>query len=368
MEFCTPENKNSALSQIEKIDADMGGTEILAPLHAAYTMMENTFNNIFLLTDGEVYNVEEVIALARKNRSQARIFSFGIGYGPSHALIRGIAKVSGGGAVFISPDESIKEKVVRQFTRFSTQRVTDISINWGDLTVTNVPSPLPPVFSGEPFTIFGLVKDGDTEEIGFTGKAGDETIRFNAPITDIGENDLIPVLWAKQWIQELETGNGATSGSRQVERKREKIEKEIENIALKFQLMSSRTSFVAVLEREDDEKNLEKPVFTRVPVQLTRGWHGRTQKSLRLNNLVLNKTWGRKYKLLEQHSRSLPDMHMASRPERIHESANLETGFKKKNYAGFYNALKNCRAGSGEFRWDETFLYRLQLQIGRAHV
>jgi len=47
-------------------------------------MMGKAFCDIFLLTDGEVYNIDEVTELAGKHRDRARVFSFGIGYGPSH--------------------------------------------------------------------------------------------------------------------------------------------------------------------------------------------------------------------------------------------------------------------------------------------
>jgi Ca-activated chloride channel family protein len=79
-----------------------------------------------LLTDGAVYNDEEMISLARKHRNYARIFSFGIGHSPNENLVRGPARVTRGVAQFISPDESIEDKVIRQFCRLSTPVMSDV--------------------------------------------------------------------------------------------------------------------------------------------------------------------------------------------------------------------------------------------------
>jgi len=364
---CTDENRKAALTFVEKIDADMGGTEIFAPLVAAYAMMGKAFCNIFLLTDGEVYNIDEVTELAGKHRDRARVFSFGIGYGPSHALIEGVATASGGGAVFISPDESIEEKVTRQFARFGTPRVTDIAVDWGGLTVADIPLPYPPVFSGEPFALFGLVAGGNAGEIVLTGKSGESGIRFVAPVTAMGDDDLIPILWAKQQIRELETGGIALKGSQQVERKREKTESEIERVALEFQLMSSRTSFVAVMEREDGKKSLETPVFMRVPTQLTRGWHG-VDASISMCKAPAVRYEARHQRCVStgQGSYSSEAIYRTGKHDHIISekiSPRKKVVQRKRSseelaQQNLYNYLHNCRKDSGEFAWNDFFLTR----------
>ena len=371
---CTDENRKWALSRMEKIDADMGGTELMAPLNAAYTMMKEGFFNIFLLTDGEVGNVEEIVELAGRNRSRARVFSFGIGYGPSRALIEGVAKMSGGGSVFISPDESIEEKVIRQFRRLSTPKVVDISVDWGGLTVTDTPRFFPPIFSDEPLTFFGLVEKGRSEEVVLTGKTGGGTIWLVAPLTDIGEDNLVPVLWAKQRIGELEFGGFELTGSRQIERKSKLADKKIEKIALDFQLMSSRTSFVAVMERKDGEKSFEIPAYVRVPNQLTRGWHGmdRGHVSFSLGEPVAEYvSESSDFRM----SMGIGEKSIVREPSRrIGVQENNEIKYctidildawtpKELEYRKFYEHLYNCRRDSGEFVWDSTFLSQYAFPI-----
>ena len=97
-------NFEKSIGEIEKMKADMGGTEI-------YKALEDVFNSsydpsiprhIFLLTDGAVFNPKEVIKLIHRNRSSAKLHTFGIGSGASRDLIRGCAKAGGGNCYFIS--------------------------------------------------------------------------------------------------------------------------------------------------------------------------------------------------------------------------------------------------------------------------
>ena len=62
---------------------------------------------IFLLTDGEISNVTEVLDLCRSMASSTRIFSFGLGKSPSRSLVKGLARATNGRFVFIPPNASV---------------------------------------------------------------------------------------------------------------------------------------------------------------------------------------------------------------------------------------------------------------------
>ena len=95
----------AASAHVADMQADLGGTEILRALKAALSHVaeEGLPKQIVVLTDGEVTNTDEVIALARAYSAQARIFTFGVGVGvgagAGHPLVRGLARAADGTTV-----------------------------------------------------------------------------------------------------------------------------------------------------------------------------------------------------------------------------------------------------------------------------
>jgi Ca-activated chloride channel family protein len=141
-----------------RMQADLGGTEILAPLQQILSIkpQPGTIRNIIILTDGQVSNEAAVLDLARKHRAYNRIFSFGIGSACSAYLVKGLARATGGAAEFISGKERIEDKVLRTFSRIASPMLTDLHIDWGGAEVQTL-AELPPVFDGELMTIFGKI-------------------------------------------------------------------------------------------------------------------------------------------------------------------------------------------------------------------
>lgn len=83
----------------------------------------------------------------------------------------------------------------------------------------------------------------------------------------------IAVLWARQMIRQLE-GSGASGGSRQIARKQDIKSKQILELAKKYCLMSSQSSFVLVETVPDQQKSGKEIELRRIPVALAREWGG----------------------------------------------------------------------------------------------
>lgn len=68
------ENLKEATQLAETMQADLGGTEILAPLNWVFSqpLVKGHPRQLFLLTDGEVGNTQQVIDLVQKNSKSAR--------------------------------------------------------------------------------------------------------------------------------------------------------------------------------------------------------------------------------------------------------------------------------------------------------
>ncbi|XP_063427409.1 von Willebrand factor A domain-containing protein 5A-like [Mytilus trossulus] len=145
--------------------ANMGGTNILSPLSAIYSMENNKDypRQIFLLTDGEVSNTEAVVNLVGQNSRNSRVFTFGVGHGASTSLIKNVAKAGAGRATFIKDEkDNMKAKVIRALEFSMEDSFADVVLEWNlpkGCTATNIPSQQPNVFNGDRLSIFALLQN-----------------------------------------------------------------------------------------------------------------------------------------------------------------------------------------------------------------
>jgi Ca-activated chloride channel homolog len=266
-----------ALKYLSGSNADLGGTEILAPLQAIQRKItaEKTAS-VVLLTDGEIGNEEQVIDLVRSQNGRLRMFPVGIGNGPNEYFIKQMARITGGAAELISPNERIEPKVLRLFTKVSSNSsIQDLKVDWGTkVLVSKIPSS---AYFGETISIFARLDSAKTlpEKITVSGTINKLSRNWTADIINT-ENDDVPVsaLWARTKIREFEEPAAVVPGSQQIQRKGEKAKQEIIALSKKYGIISSETSFVAVESRPGTEKTTGEVVLRKVPVMLTNGWGG----------------------------------------------------------------------------------------------
>ena len=72
---------------------------------------------IYLITDGAVYNTQEIVSYIKNNRGSSVVHTFGIGYGVSTELIKECARAGGGNHEFISEPSEIENKVMLALQR-----------------------------------------------------------------------------------------------------------------------------------------------------------------------------------------------------------------------------------------------------------
>lgn len=278
------ESLQKASERVKNMRADLGGTEILGPLKAILGAKPNPElpRQLFVLTDGQVSNTEEVISLVRKHSHTTRVFTFGIGAGASHHLVKGMARAGGGSAEFISPGERIEKKVLRQLRRALVPALTDVKVDWGGLEVEQAPYRVPPVFAGGRVLVYGFIDEAAANPVEVTlnahGTRGAMSFKVPIDVQNAVPGTLIGTLAARTMIRDLEEEASvlhAQSGSRQKRRKDERdklVKEQIVRLGVAYGLVSKHTSFVAVEMRDtpaEGELQLRK-----VPVALTSGWGG----------------------------------------------------------------------------------------------
>ncbi|GLD50388.1 von Willebrand factor A domain-containing protein 5B1 [Lates japonicus] len=121
-----------ACEYVRKIRADMGGTNILAPLNwiLRQPMLSGHPRLLFLLTDGAVSNTGKVIELVRSHARYIRCFTFGIGQNACRRLVQGLATVSKGTAEFLAEGERLQPKMIKSLKKTMSPVLSDISIEW----------------------------------------------------------------------------------------------------------------------------------------------------------------------------------------------------------------------------------------------
>lgn len=271
-----------ATRHVRGLEADLGGTEILPALEHVLEAPPRAGlpRQVLVLTDGEVSNTDAVIALARRHAGHARIFTFGIGAGASHHLVKGLARAGEGEAEFIAPNERIEGKVLRQLGRALSPALTEVSVDWGGLAAQQAPHEVPPVFADGRVLLFARLERPRPATVTLRATGPDGPLSFSLPLdpAPASEGTLVATLWARRLIRDLEEGRSplhARRGSQQpraLALKDEPVKQEIVRLGTRFNLVSRYTSFVAVAERETPIEG--EAQLRRVPVAITTGWHG----------------------------------------------------------------------------------------------
>ena len=115
----------------DNLRANLGGTNILEVLRDLFKLKRVGSGElcIFLMTDGEVYNLEEILSLTRTVCGKNRIFTLGIGSGADPGVVEGLASITGGFCDFVFDDENYANKVIPQLEASMKPSLTNVNIH-----------------------------------------------------------------------------------------------------------------------------------------------------------------------------------------------------------------------------------------------
>lgn len=242
---------------IDATDANMGGTEMEQALVSCFSDITvpsdcETQPVVLLITDGDVWDVENVLRAAKK--SNHRIFAIGVGSAPAECLLRDLAEQSGGACELVTEHENMSEALVRMFNRIRVTIAKDIHITWHEQPVWQ--STLPKfLYDGETVYCWALFKNApaagpvlhwNARGVACSAQAGHLEQSQNADLYRMGK------------IRQME----------ECDDKNEKLA-----IALENQLISAQTSFILTCVREDGDKAEGLPRIQHVPQMPAHG-HG----------------------------------------------------------------------------------------------
>src|SRR5262249_7349719 len=222
---------------------------------------------VCFMTDGYVGNDAEIIAEVKKH-SDARVFSFGIGTAVNRFLLAKMAEEGHGDVEFVTAPGEAQAAADRFYERVHSPVLTNISIDWHGLPVTDVyPREVRDLFSAKPIIITGRFTGNPAGKITIKGNQGSGDFSRTIPVdfsTAGAANAALEKIWARNKVEDLmaQDWSGIQSGN-------SKYKAEIVEVGLKHSLATQFTSFVAVEEKTVVQAG--KPIRIEVPVELPSG-------------------------------------------------------------------------------------------------
>ncbi len=258
----TRENIRRANRYLKSLNGT-GGTAMIEGVKAAldFPQDESRLRFVTFMTDGYIGNETKIIAAVNQRIGAARIFSFGVGSSVNRYLLERMAKEGRGAVAYLGSQDSASKLMRDFFARISQPALTDIDIDWGSMSVSDVyPAKIPDIFVGRSVVITGKYL-GAAGDVNVTGSVGDQvrTLKLGSDPA-AAELPFLAQIWARLRIADL-------SDRMTYERDpHNELENAIRQTALSYQLVSDYTSFVAVDASEITDGKFGVTVPQAVPV------------------------------------------------------------------------------------------------------
>ncbi|WP_050604850.1 VIT and VWA domain-containing protein [Ruegeria sp. 6PALISEP08] len=227
-----------------------GGTEIDNAIRHAFAASQpnNTLRIVVFLSDGYIGNEARVLHRIRSQIGEARIYAFGVGTAVNRYLLDAMAEEGRGYARYVDPTEEASDVAETLARKLKSPVLTDISVDWGDLEVSDVvPQRIPDLFDGGSVRVMARYTGGGPAEVLVDGRVQGRKASMPLAVTLPSENDTtgndsaaIPLTWARTKIADLDRAMAVQDGDST------DMEERITDLGLRFSLQTRYTSFVAV--------------------------------------------------------------------------------------------------------------------------
>ena len=253
----TQNNLYRGQNHIDSLNAN-GGTEIAPAIVKAFSspLINRTLRIVVFLTDGYVSNESAVMQLINEKIKDARIYAFGVGTSVNRYLLSEMGRIGHGFARYIDPTENSEEVAMKFARTLSSPLLTDISIDWNKLNVSEVtPEIIPDLFSGDSIRIQGKYEGTGLQTIRVNGKVqGREAslpLQVNLPQENFydASTSAISLVWARSKISDYMRQLNTRNNGRNRKFSDDELKFKVTTLGLDHSLATKWTSFVAVSRR-----------------------------------------------------------------------------------------------------------------------
>jgi Ca-activated chloride channel family protein len=260
----TPENLRNGLAYLASLNGS-GGTEMIEGLKAAldFPHDEGRYRVVSFMTDGYIGNDADILHAIAQKTGDSRIFSFGVGQSPNRYLMDRMALLGRGAVAYLSLNDDPVQIMEQFHESISHPAMTDLSINWGSMNVTDVyPQIVPDLIVGRPVVLTGRFT-GEPGTVTVNGRTGMQPVSYSVALDARDANKEhkgIGAVWARLKIADLMAQVSRTPDQA------EQIQQSVLRTALDYSLMSALTAFVAVDSMTKTEGAFGTTVAVPVPV------------------------------------------------------------------------------------------------------
>ena len=245
------ETREQAEDFLQRAEAG-GGTELAAGLAAATRLLPQG-GEVLLVTDGQVFGTEEIVAQAKK--AGVRINCLGIGAASQDRFLASLAAQTEGLCRFLTPQERVDTAALELFASSRQPLAWELSAGGDGVEVE--PAPPRTVFAGKPVVIFATWEgERGALELSWRGPVGAQRSTVPLEIGQDGLGETVHLLQGAKRITELE----ATAEELSPE-----LRRKLEQLGRRYGLANRAMALVAVKARPGDTPG-EPPKTEVVPL------------------------------------------------------------------------------------------------------
>lgn len=254
----TPVNIMRAQAYVTGLSAN-GGTEVVPAMEQAFSVAQqpDTLRIVVFLSDGYIGNEAEVLDYMASRLGRARVYAFGVGSSVNRYLLSEMARRGRGFARYIDPTETSREAALDLAERLDMPVLTDIRIDWGTLSPTEVtPAILPDLFAGDSLRVMGRFSGAQSGTVTVRGNVNGRpaslpvrVVFADAPTNAAASTSAIPAIWARAQVGDLMRDYTSPAELRTLQLDEAQLQERVTQIGLNYALVTDWTSFVAVSRR-----------------------------------------------------------------------------------------------------------------------
>ena len=264
--------QHTLLQAADELAADLGGTELLGALNAGLDDLARLPAEIggervlFVISDGEVWNLDSATLLARCAREQVRVFAVAVGSAAVESTFAPLTRATGGALERVLPSDAMAERIARHFSRVRCGALRQLQVRWPGATQWTRGAN--EIYPGDGVILSASLGDlreaGPEAEVSWTepngeGRSQRVLLRHRGACAEPAMPSNLARMLARSRLDELADDAQATQ------------------LAIDYQLVTEHSAITLVLQRAPGEQLDQLPQLRVVPQMLAAGWGGASE-------------------------------------------------------------------------------------------